>query len=86
MPPLGYLMCWLIESASMFCIIFYLVPILCLLVGMSWLMIDFVKAITDDLLKMYIRRASQYRWELKVRLCNIIQLHSEVKQLSEIIL
>lgn len=54
------------------------------MIGMIWLMIAFVKDFSDDLLKLHIRRAShQNRWKLKVRFRNIIQLHSEVKQLSQ---
>lgn len=84
MPPLGYLICWLLEAVSEFCLFFYLIPILCLLVGTSWLLIAFLKDISDDLLKLYIHReCHQYRWELNARFRRIIQLYSEVKQLSE---
>lgn len=87
MPPLGYLICWLLEAISEFCLFFYIVPNLCLLVGTSWLLIAFLKDISNDLLKLYVhRKCHQYRWELNVRFCQIIQLYSDVKQLSKKIL
>lgn len=84
MPPLGYLVSWLIEFMATFCLGCYIVPNLCLLIGTSWLMIAFVKDISDELLKLNIRRAShRHRWELKVRFCSVVQLYADVKQLSK---
>lgn len=83
MQPWGYLMCWLLEFLETFSISLYLVPNVCLLIGICWLLIAFVKDISDDLLKLNIRRASHgHRREVTVRFRSVVQLHAEVKQLS----
>lgn len=76
-------MCWLFEGTLTFCAAVSLVPTLSLLVGACWLMIAFVKDISDDVLRWYLYRAShRYQWELKVRFYSVVQLYAEVKQLS----
>lgn len=86
-PPLGYLLCWLFQTELAFCAGFSVVSTLCLMVGSCWLIMAFVKDISNDLLKLYMGRASyRYRWELKVRFCSIIQLYSELKQLSTLVI
>lgn len=84
-PPFGYLIVWLFETGSVFCTFYNLVPLICLTIGCCWFIIAFMKDIMIEMTKLNraFKLARHNTWELKVRFCNIIELYSEVKQLSK---
>lgn len=83
MPPFGYLLVWLIEILSVFCVLFVLVPMMSTAIGSCWMIIAFIKDILNELTKLnsVCRATHKNLWELKKRLCNIVQLYSETKEL-----
>lgn len=60
-------------------------PIICILIGSCWLIIAFVKDITNDLsnFKIIEMRLIKNRAELKVRFFNMIRFYSDAKELGE---
>lgn len=55
-PPFGYLLLWFVESSSVFCSLFTIVPPICMLIGASMLMMSFVKDISVDLSNLSERK------------------------------
>lgn len=84
-PPFGYLIVLLCETGSSFCILSCLSPLICLAIGSCWTIITFMTDIMHDLSRMNraCKVVPQVAWELKKRFYDVIQLYSEVKQLSE---
>lgn len=87
--PIGYLSLSLFNIIGMFCLIFTSVPILCLLIGSCWLFICFANDITNDLQWLSIGGTTKLKRrrmkEVMDRLCKIVQIHSDLKQLSEML-
>lgn len=83
-PPLGYIFVWQMTAISLFCVIFVIIPLMSFGIGSCWLMILFIKDILNDLTKLsqITKKSNKIAWELKVRLCNVVQLYSEAKELS----
>lgn len=84
-PPFGYLIIWLIDFVAVFFTFACLAPLMSYAAGSSWAIIAFVTDIMNDVTKInrICKVTRQNTWEIKVRFCNIIQLYSEVKQLSD---
>lgn len=76
---------YLIQSATMFSILVSAATAICHLIGTCWLIVAFVEDISIELPTLMADEESYpNEREWKMRLVNIIQLHSHVKQLSEI--
>lgn len=83
-PPFGYLMMWFVESASLFCVFLPALPLMCLSIGFSWLILAVLNEITIHLSDLKINRVAtlkRRKRELKMHLYKIIHLHSHLKQL-----
>lgn len=81
--PLGYLVTLIIQTVASLSCILSIVPAICLLVGLCWLIISFVEDVTNDLNALNIgQNTERSRRIMKERFCSIIQLHMELKQLS----
>lgn len=85
--PLGYATAYLIQCAAMFSILVGVATAVCHLIGSCWLIVGFVEDISIELPTLNAdddEESCPNERELTERLINIIQLHSHVKQLSEI--
>lgn len=81
--PFGYLIAELSETASYLSIVLCRIPILCFFWGSCGLFCLFIRDITSDLELLNVGGASdQSRKKRQERFGKIIQLHSDVKQLS----
>lgn len=82
--PRGYLFTEPVVSAIYFVLFLCLVPTIGYYAGSCALFITFVEDITNDLKHLNIKKRRNQNWnEMRAAFCKIIQLHSEVKQLSE---
>lgn len=82
-PPFGYLIVWLIEFVSNLGLPLSLVPLMCHTIGVCWLIISFIKDLTNDFSNWNGVDNHLNAQEFKARLRNTVQLHSNVKQLSK---
>lgn len=84
-PPFGYLLNWLCESATIFCALLTVLPMMCLSIGLAWLSMGALKVIIDDLYDLKITKLSTFkrrRDKINMHLLKVIKLHSYLKQLS----
>lgn len=84
--PLGYLAVLFCESVLAFYTIMFVAAIGCLLIGSCWIVILLIEDITSDLspLTRDDETSDRTGTNLTVQVYNIVQFHSDVKQLSEI--
>lgn len=84
--PFGYFWYLAFYGFGMVCVVLTAMPTMCLLVGCCWLFSAFAKDITNDLyfLNMSLRPNSQRNDRLEFRrdFCQLVQLHSDAKELS----
>lgn len=83
--PSGYLIAFLAQTIESFFTVYSACPILCIVVGSCWLFIAFVRELTSELptLNAAIKSSDERRHlHVKKQLCEIIELYSDVKQLS----
>lgn len=81
----GYLIALLLEVITAFSVAFTLSMIMCFLSGFCCFVISFVVDITHDLSHSNISDETPTNGDktvLKERLCKVVQLHSDIKQLS----
>lgn len=80
--PFGYLVAYILNCCATFCVIYGHYMVFCFLIGSSWLTITCVKDITNDLNNLTVKRLThESQQQLKRSLINIIQFHSDAKQL-----
>lgn len=81
--PLRYLIAVLPQAAGVFCIVFNVAPVVGFMFGTCLLVIAFIEDITGEFraLGANAEMAKNYM-ATKKRFCHILQLYSEVKQLS----
>lgn len=82
--PFGYLIALCIECMAVFSIILTTIPLVCFFIGSCWLCIAFAKDITNDLSLWNLGglTSNQSHLKCKMKLCRIVEIHSDVKQLS----
>lgn len=81
--PFGYLIALFIECMAVFSIIQTTIPLTCFFIGSCWILAAFAKDITSDLSGWNVGRLLGQRPAIdKMRLCHIVQIHSDTKQLS----
>lgn len=85
--PFGYLVGVSIQGVSMWSVVFCVHNALCLLVGLCWIMIAFIIDIETEfktLNKKYRHKNGQFikYKEFRQQFYQIVQFHSDVKQLS----
>lgn len=82
--PFGYLVAVLGQAVQVFCIVFNISPFLVFMFGSCLLFIAFVEDITNEFEDLSsIESSPKNDMELKKRFSYVIQLYSEVKQLSD---
>lgn len=80
---MGYLIALFTESMAAFSIIQTAIPVPCFFIGSCCWFVAFAKDITGDLDALNVGGLSnQGRAKMKTRLCNIVQTHSDAKELS----
>lgn len=83
--PFGYLIEFFIQCGSTFSVLFIIVAAICHFIGTCWIFVAIIQDISNELHTLNADEESHpNEREWKERLNNIIQLHSDVKQLSEI--
>lgn len=80
--PFGYLVAFLIESGAAFAAISSFIPMLSFLSGSCLLFVSFIKDTTADLWLFNVTDPKKSDNKVKVPFFNIIQMHSELKELS----
>lgn len=83
--PIGYVQLLILFDVLCFCCVFSVIPTVTLLIGFPLLFNAFVEDITHDLTFLNNKYSSSYRKnrrEFRKRFCNIIRLHSDLKELS----
>ena len=84
--PLGLAFYLITVSPSTFCILFCAVPSTCFFIGSGWLLISFAKNMRNDLSHFNaVASSRRHRAEVKGSFCQIIQIYSDVKELSDIV-
>lgn len=84
--PFGYFIAYSIQCATAFTALCCFIPLLCFLFGSCYLFITFVEDITIDLCHFNATVSTKYSEKMLTKnFCNIIQLHSDVKELSNIL-
>lgn len=84
--PLGYLLVLAFYGYGMLCVVTLALPTMCLLMGTCWLFVAFAKDLTNDLHFLNINLPSNSNsLQLRGHLCKLIQLYSDIKELSWII-
>lgn len=75
----------LIEATVSFSVVFSASPVICFVVGSSWLFIAFAKDIANEMPTLNVEDSieNENQKDANESLCEIIQLYTEVKQLSE---
>lgn len=82
--PFGYFVAASLQAITTFSSNMLFICMLCPLLGSCWMIISFLKDITNDLAHLKIRKLSNENShaKLKHQFCRVIALHSDVKQLS----
>lgn len=81
--PLSYAISWFLQSAAVFSMMVFIAPMLSWLVGTCWLFIWLIDDITCELSRLNpINASNQRESKLNKRFFRIVQLHSDVNQLS----
>lgn len=81
--PIGYFIASIFFAGAIFCLLFGIIPVVCLFIGSCWLFICFAKDMTNELSNLNaIARAKNQR-ELEERFAKVIKMHVNVKQLSK---
>lgn len=81
--PFIYLISWFLQSAAIFSIMVFITPTMCWLVGTCLLFTWLIEDITSELARLNpITSSNQHERDLKRQFFKIIQLHSDVRQLS----
>lgn len=81
--PFGYLIEFFIQCGATYSVLFSTVTATCHLIGSCWIIVEFVRDISNELIELNDNTKSEHiECELKERLINIIQLHTDVNQLS----
>lgn len=82
--PLGYSIALLEQAIVAYCACCMTSPVTCFIAGSCWLFVAFVEDITSDLcaLNAEIKSTNANQMDVKKRFCEIINLYSDVKQLS----
>lgn len=84
--PFGYLVAYSILCVTVFCSYYCTYLVTCFLIGICWLSIKCVEDITNDLRALSFSKGTKdSHQKLKRSLINIVQMHSDVKQLSLLI-
>lgn len=82
--PIGYVFATIFISVSSFSILLCLTLTLSFLIGNCWLFISFAKDISSDWMILdFGGRLYRRHPKVKKRIYEIVQLHSDVKQLSD---
>lgn len=75
---------FIFETIAFYCSQFVFVPIYGFCIAFCWLIIAFVKDIRNDLDQLTLNDRHQNHEQITGIFCEIIELYSEVKQLSSI--
>lgn len=81
--PLRYLLVLICESGCVFMLTVVWSAFMCFFIGSSWILISLVEDITNDLSLLIRVKDTDSLREMKNDFYNIIQHHSNAKQLSE---
>lgn len=79
-PPVGYVIVWFIQFMTNFYLVLCFAALLCHTISECWLIIEFIKDILSDWSDAVSEQSDH---ELKAYFGKTIQLHSNVKELSE---
>lgn len=80
---MGYLVALFTECMAVYSIIQTAIPVPCFFIGSCCLLVAFAKDITSELDFLNIGGLSnEGRAKIKIRLCDIVRIHSDAKQLS----
>lgn len=69
-------------AGAIFCLLFGIIPIVCLFVGSCWLFIAFAKDLTNELLGLDASARDKNYPELMERFTKLVEMHMNIKQLS----
>lgn len=81
--PFGYVLASVFFAGAIYCLLFGIIPVVCLFVGSCWLFISFAKDMTNEISKLNASAKTKNYRELKKRFPKLIQMHVDVKKLSE---
>lgn len=80
----GYLIAYVGQVVVSFCTVYLSSPVLSFIIGSCWLFGAFINDIKNDLIAFNgIESTNTNQVEIKKQFCQIVQLYSDVKQLSE---
>lgn len=83
--PFRFFIALLVQSASLFAILFGITPLMCFLIGTCYLIVTIVEDITNELAPLNADEVlNRHERELTEHLSKIVQLHADAKQLSHI--
>lgn len=84
----GFAVAAFAQAAGVFCIVCAITPVVGFMFGSCMLMIGFVEDIGSELapLAMYQGSMKKNRMDMRKRFCYIVDLYSDVKQLSALII
>lgn len=82
--PSGYLLASIFFAGAIFCLLFGFIPLPCLFVGSCWLFICFATDMKNELKKLNVSAKNKNYRELTQRFSKLIEMHVDVKQLSEL--
>lgn len=81
--PFGFLLLSFVQIPWAFCIVFSAVPVISFFIGSCWLFTSFVKDVTNDLHQLNLAgKSKRGRMNVKERFCNLVQVYTNLKELS----
>lgn len=81
--PFGYFLASIFFAGAIYCLLFGIIPVVCLFVGSCWLFISFAKDMTNEISKLNASAKAKDYCELKRRFSKLIEMHVDVKKFSE---
>lgn len=82
--PFGYVLEFIAQAIEAYFTLYCVPPVIAFMIGSCWLFCAFIEDITSELHVLSTKsKPNGSHNKMKTEFCNIIQLHSDVKQLSD---